>query len=146
METALLNLYASNFVAYYKAHQAHINVVGRNFVSDHKMLGKVYEDLQAEIDVIGELIRTCEMPVPSTLNEITMISDIKDDAYLDDGDGIGYLEGVYDDLEQMIQLHLVLEEETEDIREYNHIANYAQDRVKTLKKYCWQLRSILSER
>jgi starvation-inducible DNA-binding protein len=143
IEQALLKTFCSNFVAYYKSHAAHVNVVGRNFYSDHKQLQKIYEELQAEIDVLAELLRTIKAEFPYTIMETIDGSDIPDDLY--PGDALELLEQVYMDIETLIEVHLDLEEAT-DSREYNHIQNYAQDRVKALQKHCWMLRSTIDGR
>lgn len=146
VEEALLNLFCSNFVAYYKSHAAHVDVVGRHFVSDHELLSKVYEDLQGEIDTLGELLRTIQVEMPTRLKDTLDGSLIPDDLLPDFNDGVAFLEAVYADVEALIDIHLDLEDATQDSREYNHLANYAQDRVKTLQKFCWMLRSTLDGR
>ena len=133
VEQALMKLFCSNFVAYYKSHAAHINVVGRHFVSDHELLNKIYDDLQDEIDTLGELLRTIKAEMPLTISDTLDGSDIADNLYPDNNEGLDFLEQVYADIEQLISIHQDLEEAA-DSREYNHIANYAQDRVKTLQK------------
>lgn len=143
VEQALLRAFCSNFVAYYKSHAAHANVVGRNFYSDHKQLQKIYEELQTEIDTLGELLRTIKAEFPYTLNETIDGSDISDTLY--SGDALELLEQVYMDIETLIDVYLDLEDAT-DSREYNHIQNYAQDRVKSLQKHCWMLRSTIDDR
>ena len=145
VEQALMKLFCSNFVAYYKSHAAHINVVGRHFVSDHELLNKIYDDLQDEIDTLGELLRTIKAEMPLTISDTLDGSDIADNLYPDNNEGLDFLEQVYADIEQLISIHQDLEEAA-DSREYNHIANYAQDRVKTLQKYCWMLRSTIDSR
>ena len=145
VEEALLKVFCSNFVAYYKSHAAHVNIVGRNFGSDHKLLQKVYEDLQAEIDTLGEFLRTIDSYFPTRMSDITLDSDVLDDLEPDYGDGLDYIQQVYDDLEILIEVYLDLEEAT-DSREYNHIQNYAQDRVRALKKHCWMLGATLNGR
>jgi hypothetical protein len=146
VEKALNKVFCSNFVAYYKSHAAHVNIVGRNFGSDHKLLQKVYEDLQAEIDTIGELLRTIGAYFPTRLNDTLDDSDIMDDLEPDYGDGLGYIQQVYDDLETLIEVYLDLEDVTQNERGYNHLANYAQDRVRVLKKHCWMLGATLDGR
>ena len=146
VEQALLKVFCSNFVAYQKSHAAHVNIVGRNFGSDHKLLEKVYEDLQAEIDTIGELLRTIQSYFPLTLTDILDGSDIADNLEPDYGDGLDYIQQVYDDLEQLIEVYLELEDVTQNERGLNHLANYAQDRVRALKKHCWMLRATLDGR
>ena len=144
IEQALTKVFNTNLVAYYKSHAAHVNIVGRNFASDHKLLQKIYEDLQAEIDTIGELLRSIEAYFPPRLSDAIYGSDVTDDLIPDTQDGLGYLQQVYDDLEILIEVHLELEDATQNNRGYNHLANYAQDRVRVLQKYCWMLRSTLT--
>lgn len=146
VEQALMKVFCSNFVAYYKSHAAHVNIVGRNFGSDHKLLQKVYEDLQGEIDTIGELLRTIEAYFPTRLSDTLDDSDIDDNLEPDYGDGLDYIQQIYDDLETLIEVHLELEDVTQNERGYNHLANYAQDRVRVLKKHCWMLRATLDGR
>lgn len=146
VEQALLKLFCSNFVAYYKSHAAHVNVVGRHFVSDHELLGGIYEELQGEIDTLGELLRTIKVEMPLTITDTIDGSEIADTLYPDANEGLDFLEQVYDDIETLIDVHLDLEEATQSSREYNHLANYAQDRVKSLQKHCWMLRSTIDGR
>ena len=146
VEQALNKVFCSNFVAYQKSHAAHVNIVGRNFGSDHKLLEKVYEDLQAEIDTLGELLRTIEAYFPLSMSEILDGSDIMDNLMPDTGDGLVYIQQVYDDLETLIEVHLELEDVTQNERGLNHLANYAQDRVRALKKHCWMLGATLKNR
>jgi DNA-binding ferritin-like protein len=143
---ALTKVFCSNYVAYHKSHAAHVNIVGRNFGSDHKLLQKVYEDLQAEIDTIGELLRTIDSYFPLTVSETIEGSDIPDDLQPDFGDGLGYIEQIYQDLEALIEVYLELEDVTQNERGYNHLANYAQDRVRALKKHNWMLKATLENR
>ena len=102
--------------------------------------------LQAEIDEIGELLRTIKAEAPLAITDIINDSEIADNLYSDSNDGLDYLEQVYDDIEQLIEIHLDLEDATQGSREYNHLANYAQDRVRDLQKFCWMLRATLDGR
>ena len=140
LDSALQELFATNFVAYYRAHVAHVNVMGRNFVSDHKMLGKVYEDLQSAIDPIAEIIRTREAFMPTSLNQVLNNSDIEDEDV--EGSADDLLNTVLEDQLELIECYrqIIIEAEAEGIVE---IANYAQDRVLKHDTYVWQLRSIL---
>ena len=144
IEDALLKVFCTNFVAYYKSHAAHVNIVGRNFVSDHELLNGIYDELQDEIDTLGELLRTIKAEFPYTISETIEGSDVPDNLF--PGDALELLEQVYEDIETLIEVHLDLEDATSDSREYNHLANYAQDRVKTLQKHCWMLRSTIDGR
>ncbi|CAB5207089.1 Dps DNA-binding ferritin-like protein (oxidative damage protectant) [uncultured Caudovirales phage] len=145
-EQALMTTFCSNFVAYYRTHYSHANTTGRNFFSDHELLGKIYEDLQDEIDTLGELLRTIDVDMPHSLSDIINDSEITDLPVYDDGDGDEYLLAALEDLAKLIDIHLELEDATKDSMEYNHLANYAQDRVKTLHKYLWMVKSTLKGR
>ena len=46
----LTQIFKNNFVAYFRSHAAHVNITGRNFRSDHKLLEGVYERRQEQID------------------------------------------------------------------------------------------------
>jgi DNA-binding ferritin-like protein len=76
--TKLQDIFCDNFVAYYRAHSIHMNITGRNFYSDHKLLQKVYEELQEHIDDIGELLRSSKQFVPETIRDIVAGSDLDD--------------------------------------------------------------------
>jgi len=146
IELALTKVFCSNYVAYQKSHAAHVNIVGRNFASDHKLLEKVYVDLEAEIDTIGELLRTINAYFPLTLSDIIDGSDVPDNLTPDFNDGLDYIQQIYDDLDTLIEVYLELEDQTQNERGYNHLANYAQDRVRALKKHNWMLGATLDGR
>lgn len=136
----LTQVFNDNFVAYFRSHAAHVNIVGRNFASDHKLLQKVYEDLQEQIDRLGELLRTLEEYMPCDINDVLLSTHISTDAI--EGDSIELISRVYDDVEHLKacyeELMLVAEEEG-----HQEIANYAQDRILALAKHCWMLRATL---
>jgi len=137
---ALTQIFKDNFVAYFRSHAAHANVVGRNFASDHKLLQKTYEDLQGQIDTLGELLRTLQEFMPCDIQEVL------DDSNLDTGPIEGtadeLIEAGMEDLEYLVKEHreliTIATEEKQD-----QIANYAQDRVLALEKHIWMYRSTL---
>jgi starvation-inducible DNA-binding protein len=137
---ALTQIFKDNFVAYFRSHAAHANVTGRNFASDHKLLQKTYEDLQGQIDTLGELLRTLQEFMPCDIQECL------DDSNLDTGPIEGsadeLIEAGMEDLEYLVKEHreliTIATEEKQD-----QIANYAQDRVLALEKHIWMYRSTL---
>lgn len=137
----LTEVFSDNFVAYLRSHIAHINVRGRNFYSDHKLLGKIYEDLQAQIDLIAELIRSLDEFVPESIEQITQGSSVLPLPMYGSADTM--LADVQADLEQLKGCYedLIRVADEEDLL---HISNYAQDRVLVLSKYIWMLKSTLS--
>jgi DNA-binding ferritin-like protein len=114
--------------------------MGRNFTSDHKMLGKIYEDLQAAIDPIAEIIRTRELFMLPSLSLVLENSDIEDESI--EGSADDLLNQVLEDQLELVEQYrtVVIEAEAEGIVE---IANYAQDRLLRHDTYIWQLRSTL---
>ena len=136
----LQQVFANNFVAYYRSHVAHVNIQGRNFYSDHKLLGKIYEDLQGQIDTIAELLRTLGEFMPASLEQVMGTSTVN---FADiTGDAQYLLEEIKADLEDLKghneELMMVAEADG-----HKEIANYAQDRILTLAKYVWMLDSTL---
>lgn len=137
---ALTQIFRDNFVAYFRSHAAHVNVVGRNFASDHKLLQKTYEDLQSQIDTLGELLRTLKEYMPCDISEIIAETHIPTDAI--EGTADELIELVMDDLEYLATEHRELIDIAEGEGE-QQIANYAQDRVLALEKHIWMHRATL---
>ena len=137
----LTKVFNDNLVAYFRSHVAHVNVVGRNFTSDHKLLGKVYEDLQSQIDALAELLRSMDAMMPDNLQEVLDGSNIMDTPMAGDADQL--LTDVMSDLEELKMCHeeLMIVATAEG---HEEIANYAQDRILALAKYIWMFRSTLS--
>jgi DNA-binding ferritin-like protein len=136
----LTQVFNDNFVAYFRSHAAHINITGRNFRSDHKLLQGVYERRQAEIDVLGELIRTVGEFMPCCISDILTDSTIADDMV--EGSADDLLGSVRDNLADLKgcyeELMLIAESEG-----HQEIANYAQEQVLDLGKSIWMLDSTL---
>jgi DNA-binding ferritin-like protein len=136
----LTQVFNDNFVAYFRSHAAHINITGRNFRSDHKLLQGVYERRQAEIDVLGELLRTLGDFMPRSLSEIISDSEIDDDTV--EGSADELLLTVCDNLEHLKDCYQELMIIAED-EGHKEIANYAQDQILDLARSIWMLNSTL---
>ena len=134
----LIQVFSDNFVAYYRSHVAHVNIEGRNFYSDHKLLQKIYEDLQGEIDTIAEKIRTLGEYMPCEIQDVLNNSHISTAELW--GDSEYLLNKVLEDLEHLVMEYqeLILISELDG---HDEIANYAQDRITTLNKFIWMLKS-----
>lgn len=142
MNTAaqLTQVFNDNFTTYFRSHVAHVNITGRNFASDHKLLQKVYEDLQEQIDKLAELLRTINEFMPNELMEVIKDSHIP--SFAMEGSADVLLSEVMADLEHLKgcyeELIKVSEEEGHD-----EIANYAQERVLALAKHLWMIKATL---
>ena len=137
---ALTQIFNDNFVAYFRSHAAHVNIVGRNFQSDHALLNGIYDDLQDQIDFIGELLRSIDEYMPCNIQEVLDASHIPVDTM--EGTADELLAMVKADLEQLKECYQELIVIAED-EEHQEIANYAQDRVLTLAKEIWMLNATL---
>jgi starvation-inducible DNA-binding protein len=136
----LTQVFNNNFVAYYRSHVAHVNILGRNFYSDHKLLQKVYEDLQDQIDKLAELLRTLDDYMPCEIQDVLNQSEIGTGIFEEDADG--FLHGVKDDLESLKSSYESLMTVAEKDG-HEEIANYAQERILQLAKFIWMLNSTL---
>lgn len=136
----LRQLFNDNFVAYFRSHVAHVNIMGRNFASDHELLKGIYEDLQDQIDVIAELLRTVNEFMPNELAGVVMDSNIQADIMQGSSDVM--LESVLSDLTALKQCYEDLVVVCEDEHEVA-IGNYAQDRILTIAKFVWMIKATL---
>ena len=136
----LTQIFKNNFVVYFRSHAAHVNITGRNFRSDHKLLQGVYERRQAEIDKIGELLRTMQEYMPCDITEVVYESTIPTDAI--EGTADTLLETVMMDLEHLLNDYkeLITIASLEDLEE---ISNYAQDQALDIEKSIWMIRSTI---
>ena len=136
----LTQIFYNNFVAYFRSHAAHVNVTGRNFRSDHKLLGGVYERRQEQIDKIGEILRTMQEYMPCDILDAVTKSTIPTDAI--EGSADELLESVMMDLEHLLgdYKELITIASEEGLEE---VSNYAQDQALDLEKSIWMLRSTL---
>ena len=136
----LTQIFKDNFVTYFRSHVAHVNITGRNFRSDHKLLGGIYERRQAEIDKIGEILRTMDEYMPCDLSEV--ISDSHIDTGELAGDADFLLEMVQGDLEHLLDEFKQLIEIASD-EGLEEISNYAQDQALDIEKSIWMLKATL---
>jgi DNA-binding ferritin-like protein len=136
----LNQVFCDNFVTYFRSHTAHINITGRTFRSDHKMLQGVYERRQAQIDILGELLRTIGEFMPISIAEILMCSEITDADVAGTADEL--LATVRDDLDHLRGCYEELMTVAED-EGHREIANYAQDQILDIAKSIWMLDSTL---
>jgi starvation-inducible DNA-binding protein len=140
LQVVLEETFSANFVAYYRSHVAHVNIIGRNFASDHKLLQKVYEDLQDNIDRLAELLRTIGAKMPNDIATVLAISPFRDEPT--EGDSEELLQLVLDDQDRLMDLYKELDAAANEAGDID-ISNYAQGRVGDHARFRWMLRSTL---
>lgn len=136
----LTQIFKDNFVTYFRSHAAHVNITGRNFRSDHKLLEGVYTRRQDQIDKIGELLRSIDEYMPCDISEV--LADSHRDIGEISGSSDFLLSCVQDDLEHLTDEYRELIG-IADTEGFDEIANYAQDQVLDLTKSIWMLKSTL---
>jgi DNA-binding ferritin-like protein len=142
LQTVLEETFAANFVSYYRTHVAHVNITGRNFYQDHKLLQKIYEYFQGNIDTIAEKLRTVKATMPPDLTTVTMLSAIADVPTM--GDSVDLFAQVDEALEAMIDQYHELNDAAEVVN-YIDISNFAQDQIGQLAKFRWMVEATTGE-
>ena len=75
----LRTILGTNFGLYFKIHSYHWNIEGPDFVQYHKFLGKLYEQVFNNTDLIAEKLRALETYTPVSLTRMKELSDIEED-------------------------------------------------------------------
>jgi DNA-binding ferritin-like protein len=139
--TVLERVFATNFVTYYKAHAAHINIRGRNFYNDHKLLKHIYRYLQENIDTLGEEIQACGVGrVPETIEMILETSGVEDRMPSLDADDL--LRDCLDDLYELIEVYHEMDEAGKAAN-YPDVSNMAADHIGRIAAFCWKIEATL---
>jgi len=136
----LTQVFNDNFLTYFRSHAAHVNITGRNFRSDHKLLEGVYTRRQDQIDRLGELLRTLQEYMPCDLTDVINNSHMPLSPI--EGSSDELLQLVMDDLEHLRDCYIDLEMIADD-EGHEEIANYAQDQILDLNKSIWMIRVTL---
>ena len=137
----LEQVFATNFVAYYKAHAAHMNIRGRNFYQDHKLLKHIYRYLQNHVDILGEEIQACGVGrIPETLSMVVNTSSVMDNMPSMDADAL--LHDVLDDLYALIEVYHAMYDAGEEMK-YPDVSNMAADHIQHIATFCWKLEATL---
>jgi len=137
----LEQVFATNFVAYYKAHAAHMNIRGRNFYNDHKLLKHIYRYLQNNVDILGEEIQACGVGrIPETLSMVVNTSSVMDNMPSMDADAL--LHDVLDDLYALIEVYHAMYDAGEEMK-YPDVSNMAADHIQHIATFCWKLEATL---
>ena len=143
LQSVLEETFAANFVSYYRSHVAHVNLRARTFYQDHKLLQKVYEYFQDNIDTIAEKLRTIRAYMPADLATVTTLSPIVDTPTTGTADEL--LEQVLESLDIMVDQYHELNDAAEAVN-YIDISNFAQDQIGQIVKLRWMIESTLEER
>jgi starvation-inducible DNA-binding protein len=132
--------FATNFQYYTKSHGYHVNVTGPDFYQYHKLLQKVYEDAQENIDSIAEEIRTLQATVPFSANRIMELSLIEDAE--DTPNALVMISRILDDTEIVCEQIRVCRKLCEENKCFG-LLNYLEQRLDDHYRLQWMLRSTI---
>ncbi len=141
--TQLTELYANNFVTYYKSHGYHFNVEGPMFAQDHALLEEIYDFLWAQHDMLGEQIRQMDKGVPCSLKEVLGMTEIVecDSAKKPSKEMFTWLNEDFDCLiEYAQQLY-----DDADMQSYGGLATLIGDYIKDLSKLNWKVKATIGK-
>jgi starvation-inducible DNA-binding protein len=129
----------TNFGLYFKAHSFHWNVEGSDFVQYHKFLGKLYEQVFNNTDLIAEKIRALGSYAPTTLPRMLELSDIPDTENIPSA--LAMLSQLKQDNDRFI-VHLRAGIVAAEQADEPAIGNFLQDILDQHQKHAWMLRSL----
>jgi starvation-inducible DNA-binding protein len=132
--------FASEYAYMLKAQFYHWNVEGSNFPQYHKFLGKIYEEVQDNIDTFAENIRKLGTYTPASFERFSMLSRIEDETQIVPAEQM--LAELLADSEKMCEMFKVVFMLSEQAREYG-LSDFIAGRQDAHRKHAWMLKSTL---
>jgi starvation-inducible DNA-binding protein len=129
----------TNFGLYFKSHSFHWNIEGPDFAQYHKFLGKLYEQVFDNTDLIAEKIRMLDSYAPTTLTRMLELSDIPDTENIPSA--LAMLSQLKQDNDRFI-VHLRAGIVAAEQADEPAIGNFLQDILDQHQKHAWMLRSL----
>lgn len=130
----------TNFGLYFKFHTFHWNVEGSDFVQYHKFLGKLYQQIFDNVDLIGEKIRMLGAYAPTGLDRMLELCDIEDNENIPSAiDMMTRLKSDNDRYIVHLRAGIVLAEQAGEPA----IANFLQDLLDQHQKHAWMISSLI---
>ncbi len=130
----------TNFALYLKSHNYHWNVEGPDFAQYHKFLGKLYEQIFGNTDLIAEKIRMLGSYAPGSMERFIELSDIEEATTVPDA--MTMLRTLSSDNERFI-FHLRAGIAAADQANEPAISNFLQEILDQHQKHAWMIRSII---
>lgn len=78
LEQALKCAFATTYAFLVKAENFHWNVTGPNFFEYHELFGKIYDEVDDELDDFAERVRAIRAYVPASFSQLAEHSTITD--------------------------------------------------------------------
>jgi starvation-inducible DNA-binding protein len=134
---------ASTFAMYLRAHVFHWNVVGPNFVADHKYLDELSGELFGAIDPLAEHLRALGGLAPSGIGEFAALSAVEDPGTPEAAtpaiweELLAANEAVVSTLQAAFDIGAEMDDQG--------LLNFLADRLDRHAKHGWFLRSLLGQ-
>jgi starvation-inducible DNA-binding protein len=129
----------TNFALYLKSHNFHWNIEGPDFLQYHKFLGKLYEQIFGNTDLIAEKIRMLGAYVPGSMERFLELSDIEEATTVPDA--MTMLRTLSSDNDRFI-FHLRAGIAAADQANEPAISNFLQEILDQHQKHTWMLKSL----
>jgi len=136
----LKKLLANLFVLRFNAQSYHWNIEGKDFYSKHTLFGEIYLALDAQVDIIAEILRQLDERAPLSLVELYAYNTLVEDTEIPD-DMVASLSTNFSHL--VLMCNEVIDLAT--IEKNHNIINVVSNLVSILKKYIWFLNSMLKQ-
>jgi starvation-inducible DNA-binding protein len=132
MKIALANAYALQL----KAQNYHWNVEGPDFKQYHDLLGDIYTEIYASVDVLAEQIRALGVYAPGSFTRFSQLSSIADEMNVPDA--LTMLVRLRNDIEVCRNQLTPLVELSEQTKTYG-LSDVIAGRIDALNKHLWML-------
>ncbi len=133
--------FATEFSFYLKAHNFHWNVVGRTFLQDHELFGKIYEEVYDSIDDFAEKIRSLGTFMPGSYTRFSVLSVIEDEVEVLPADAM--IAELLNDNEKVIKLLKIVFDLSEQEGKHG-FSDFLAGRMDAHEKHGWMLRSTIA--
>lgn len=130
---------ACHFVLYYKASSFHWNVEGASFVSLHVLFKNIYEDMNENVDVLGEKIRYIKGYPPNHLMDLLAASKIS--THRSSPNATEMVAELEQDMQTLHNCLMNAFAEAEKVND-QALMNYFAERMDAAMKWAWQLRAF----
>lgn len=138
---SLKTLQGSSFSFFLKIANFHWNIEGPDFTQYHEFLGDYYGDIYSTIDRLAEYIRAMDSYAPGNLARMSELSIIEDYT----GPQISWEQMftiLFADGKTLLDFYKASFEVANSENEQG-IANFFAERIDTMEKRQWMIRSIL---
>ena len=78
LQQAIKRAFATTYAFLVKAENFHWNVTGPDFLQYHELFGKIYDEVDDELDDFAERVRAIRAYVPASFSQLAAHSSIQD--------------------------------------------------------------------